>query len=232
MNLKRAIAGAAIALGATAVAASANAANLVLNGSFELASAGNNTPTGNGEQLVNGSTAMADWTVVDGPGFDGVAWLPNGNGYGLSTPFGNDFLDLTGYNDQQPYFGVTQTITTTPGKSYTLTFDLGVDQVGGLFTGPVGVTASAGSTSGTFNNYNPAGTGNIWQSFSLNFTASSAATAITIQGLQGDQYIGLDNVAVTGSAVPEPATWAMMLVGFGGLGAAMRSRRKASAATA
>jgi hypothetical protein len=26
-------------------------------------------------------------------------------------------------------------------------------------------------------------------------------------------------------AVPEPATWAMMLVGFGGIGAAMRSRR-------
>ena len=30
--------------------------------------------------------------------------------------------------------------------------------------------------------------------------------------------------------VPEPATWAMMLVGFGGLGAAMRSRRRLAAA--
>ncbi|MDB5464526.1 MAG: choice-of-anchor family protein [Phenylobacterium sp.] len=29
----------------------------------------------------------------------------------------------------------------------------------------------------------------------------------------------------TGSAVPEPATWAMMLVGFGGLGALLRRRR-------
>ena len=35
---------------------------------------------------------------------------------------------------------------------------------------------------------------------------------------------GVGNGAATG-AVPEPATWAMMLVGFGGLGAAMRSRR-------
>jgi hypothetical protein len=33
-------------------------------------------------------------------------------------------------------------------------------------------------------------------------------------------------------AVPEPATWAMMLVGFGGLGAAMRSRRKPAVASA
>jgi hypothetical protein len=34
------------------------------------------------------------------------------------------------------------------------------------------------------------------------------------------------------AAVPEPETWAMMLVGFGGLGAAMRSRRKGVVATA
>ena len=29
------------------------------------------------------------------------------------------------------------------------------------------------------------------------------------------------------TAVPEPATWALMLLGFGGLGAALRSRRSA-----
>ncbi len=34
---------------------------------------------------------------------------------------------------------------------------------------------------------------------------------------------------VTGS-IPEPATWAMMLCGFGGCGAALRSRRKVAAA--
>lgn len=43
-----------------------------------------------------------------------------------------------------------------------------------------------------------------------------------------------ENVGMPGTwsitAVPEPATWASMLVGFGGLGLAMRSRRKQAAA--
>jgi hypothetical protein len=38
-----------------------------------------------------------------------------------------------------------------------------------------------------------------------------------------------DNIA---ASVPEPSTWAMMLVGFGGLGAAMRSSRRKQVATA
>jgi hypothetical protein len=120
---------------------------LISNGSFETASGDSSLPTGNGSQLLSGSTAIADWTVFGGPGFDGVAWLPNGNGYGVSTPFGNYFLDLTGYNDDQPYFGVEQTITTVAGQNYTLTFDLGVDQGSGAYKGPISVTASAGSTS-------------------------------------------------------------------------------------
>jgi hypothetical protein len=37
---------------------------------------------------------------------------------------------------------------------------------------------------------------------------------------------------VIGTAVPEPATWAIMLVGFGGLGAAIRSRRRVAATIA
>ena len=38
--------------------------------------------------------------------------------------------------------------------------------------------------------------------------------------------------SLTITAVPEPATWAMMLVGLGGLGAAMRSQRRKLAITA
>ncbi len=51
-------------------------------------------------------------------------------------------------------------------------------------------------------------------------------------------YIGTDTVAdtfVQGTpfgGVPEPATWALMVAGFGGLGATLRSRRKTATAQA
>ena len=41
---------------------------------------------------------------------------------------------------------------------------------------------------------------------------------------------GLHGTANLTSVVPEPAAWALMLVGFGGLGAALRARRQAFAA--
>jgi hypothetical protein len=31
-----------------------------------------------------------------------------------------------------------------------------------------------------------------------------------------------------GAAVPEPATWAMMIIGFGGVGATLRNRRRSA----
>jgi hypothetical protein len=54
----------------------------------------------------------------------------------------------------------------------------------------------------------------------------------TVTGGAGDPVAALDSFTVSIASVPEPATWAMMLVGFGGLGAAMRASRRAKAATA
>lgn len=55
-----------------------------------------------------------------------------------------------------------------------------------------------------------------------------STTGIAIQWGPDGYDVGIDNINFTVSAVPEPATWAMMLVGFAGLGFAAR-RRKAMA---
>jgi hypothetical protein len=62
-------------------------------------------------------------------------------------------------------------------------------------------------------------------------------TAMSVDFGGTENQVGFDNITL-GSAtagmggVPEPATWAMMLIGFGGLGAAMRSNRRKQAALA
>lgn len=190
------------------------AANLIANGSFENGTflLGANA----GEALAAGSTVMTGWAVVS-PGAADIVWLQNGNVETVSTPFGNRFLDLTGSTDAAPFAGVSQTIATIVGTSYMLTYSLGVDQSGGLDAGPVGITADAGSTTGNCDNYNPPGGGNQWETCTLNFTASSATTAISLYGDQGILYIGLDNVDVeaASSPTPEPALALPLLAALG-----------------
>jgi len=47
------------------------------------------------------------------------------------------------------------------------------------------------------------------------------------KGFQGgnDESWGIDNISLQANAVPEPATWAMLIAGFGLVGAAMRRKR-------
>ena len=62
----------------------------------------------------------------------------------------------------------------------------------------------------------------------IGFTSTSPITSVTVDYPNSFAF-DLVSVSVLG-AVPEPATWAMMLLGLGGLGAAMRSRRRPLAA--
>lgn len=54
--------------------------------------------------------------------------------------------------------------------------------------------------------------------------SSSAFDSIRITNLDSDFFL-LDNVQIS-AAVPEPATWAFMIFGFGAIGGALRSNRR------
>ena len=67
----------------------------------------------------------------------------------------------------------------------------------------------------------------------LSYVSGSAdITSIVISTTNSGSGFALGGTGGMGGGVPEPATWAMMLVGFGGLGAAMRSTRRKQAAVA
>ena len=212
-----------LAIGLTiALAASAAHANLLVNGSFEQ---GNHTNDGNNtETLLPGATDITGWTTVGSH----VSWIADPNPFGLTAQDGSRFLDLTGYTVGAPFGGVTQTITTTPGATYQLSFQLGSYTVrwGGP---PVSITASAGSTSQLFTDAATHAT-STWSPEMLDFTATGASTVITLLGSAGVNYIGLDNVDVecvrsagcSGTGVPEPATLSLLGLGLAILGIARR----------
>ena len=168
--------------------------NLLVNGSFE-----DGTFTTNGDDcqtLPNGSSVVSGWTVS----LSHAARCQSGVLSGVTASHGTKLIDLTGYDNVEPHAGVTQTVPTTTGQCYRLSFDLGVNPQGAGTGGPITVRAQAGSSGWRTFTHNPSGPGTQWSTYGFSFTASSASTAITIEGLSANPYfIGLDNVVLTRS---------------------------------
>lgn len=219
---------------AIAVASPASAAtNLLANGSFE--------------------SGFSAWTVAQAGGGTAPVVIPYGSGSGYPTgAFGEAILPNTvatlspdPVGTSVAYFSsdtanphsLSQFINLVSGTVYNIGFDYyapenGISNpfdaslsflVGGV---PVGSTLVAGQPSGT-----PAKT---WLNFGTSFTATASGPAelqFQFKGLGVTAAdFAIDRVYVT-AAVPEPSTWALMLLGFGAVGGAMRmKRRKASAA--
>jgi hypothetical protein len=151
-----------------------------------------------------------------------LAWIGPSNPFSLTASDGSYFLDLTDYRDSPPFGGVTQSIATSTGAFYSLTFYLGNDSQYGI---PDSILASAGLTSQVFTSTLTGS--NNWELETLDFFASGTSTAITLTGNSGQKYIGLDNVSVVllrAAPVPEPLTLSLFGAGLLGLGALRRRK--------
>ena len=185
------------------------------------------------ERIVNGSfgNGLAAWTVMPAPYSDlavitGQAYVPYG-GTGSASALSNPFASF-GSGDVQNVSTLSQTFNTVAGATYFLSFNAGAFGPSGQqqtfsysFTGFAPIFATVANN----NNFDT-----TFQTFTQSFVATGGPTTLsfTLAGQPTASQDGfLDSISLTG-AVPEPATWAMMLMGFGMIGAGVRSRRRSS----
>lgn len=152
---------------------------------------------------------FAGWTLSGNTGFTGVSTTnPHSGSYAA-------FLGPVGSTGT-----LSQWIPTIAGDTYNVGFWLLSD--GGT---PNSFSATFGSNPILLNLSNSG----AFSYFDFTFTATgSAPTLLSFTYRQDPAYWYLDDVSVVGprGAVPEPATWAMMLLGFGAIGFAMRKGRQ------
>ena len=137
-------------------------------------------------------------------------------------------VDLSGSSP-----GSISKVLSLAAGTYQLSFDYTGNQLEGVGgSWPLaGFTASVGSLVA---NIGPlANNSSVFQTYSNWFTTDGSGVTLTFTQQGGNNFRGsiLDNVLI--SAVPEPSTWAMMLLGFAGIGfMAYRRKQSGSALTA
>lgn len=197
------------------IAGQATAADLLTNGNFEASTDPTTTPPG--WTNIGHSDGVIPYSIGPVPAYDG-----------------NYFYDLGGYGDASGPVGdgISQTVATIVGQTYTLQFGLSSEDVTGMselqvLIGGQSTLFSLGST-GTY----------FLKGFatqSISYVATSGLTTIsfieTLNTSGGNNDPLIDGVSFSGS-VPEAATWAMMVCGFAAIGGSLRSRRRMAASFA
>jgi hypothetical protein len=201
----------------------------IVNGDFEADASATTPPTG---FTVTGSDPMKTFEIQVA---SGQAYINGAGATGSADAAANNFVAFGG-GDAANISTLSQAFSTVAGQVYNFSFDFGAFGVSTTQTLQVGLfDALSGATLATFTTAD-VGSYNLDTLFTnsdFNFTALSGSTRVdfTLKGSPTASVDGLlDNVSV--AAVPEPATWAMMLFGFGAVGYSMRRRSNLSYAQA
>ena len=176
----------------------------------------NNTPVGSfyaPEYIFSAATlALVD---ADAGGGGNFANEPSANTIMFFTERNNAVLNVVnGFSTGFSFFYTSSTAATVSVWS-------GLNATGSLL-GTINLAAQfssgcVGDPTGAFCNFSNAGVAFAGNAFSIDFGGTAGNT-------------GYDNITfgsdVAVGAVPEPATWAMMLLGFGFVGGALRSAKR------
>jgi hypothetical protein len=205
-RFQAAITGAVLLLISTA----ANA-NLLVNGNFSASTSETATPPG--------------WTQLgpsDGVIQDSLFGTPAYHGY-------TSYYDLGGFGDAYGTVGdgLEQTVATTPGVSYVLTFGLASENSPAYPGGTTTLTVSVGGTPASYVLAINPSYGELaepWTTEVIAFVASGTSTLISFvetannDGGNNDPVIADAELSTAMSSTPLPSTWTMLIAGFAGLG--------------
>ena len=200
---------AALAFGLAPVAANAN---LLINGNFEASTAPTTTPPG--WTNIGHSDGVIPYSMFGTPAYDGDYYYDIG-GFGGAMPAPGD--------------GIEQSVATAIGSVYTLTFGYSSE-------GNQGQTYLDVLIGGNLTRYDmvPSVGFTLNKPFttaSINYVATSSSTLIQFIVSPDSASFGNNDPMIDGisfdlaRAVPEPASWAMMIGGFALLGATLRRRK-------
>jgi Protein of unknown function (DUF642)/PEP-CTERM motif len=201
--------------------ANANA-SIVADGFFDDAVAGGNFVTVNaGNHFGNdGAWLVTGGSVVVGGSVDEIG------SYWPLTPNGSHSVDLDGNSPG----GISQSINFTSAGNYALKYYLAGNPDGGSPSTKLIDVKVAGTTSNT--SYTTSGGFGPWVLETVFFSvAAPGLETLSFQSRDGSGPYGPVIGEVTISAVPEPSTWAMMILGFLGVGF-MAYRRKSGSGAA
>jgi hypothetical protein len=201
----------------------AGAVELIANGGFEQSSSNFTTPPG--------------WTNIGHE--DGVLqYATQGGTTPLQAYQGLNFYSLDGAGDNGNFIagdGITQSVATVSGANYQLQFGLS-DENGPNGVTTLDVTIGSQTTVFTLTADNSGFFHKPLTTQTIDYVATSGNTAIsfieTATNDGGNNDALIDGVSFQGpavaGAVPEPSTWAMMILGFVGLGFMGYRRRKSA----